>query len=65
MQMEGGFQGRPNKLVDGCYSFWVGALFPLLEQIMTSRQFEKDAKQRNPEVMQHTGAYQILTKILF
>ena len=20
-----------NKLVDGCYSFWVGALFPLVE----------------------------------
>lgn len=22
--------GRTNKLVDGCYSYWVGALFPLL-----------------------------------
>ncbi|CAG8596051.1 16768_t:CDS:10 [Funneliformis caledonium] len=42
MQMEGGFQGRPNKLVDGCYSFWVGALFPLLEAILTKRQYEKD-----------------------
>ena len=31
---EGGFCGRTNKLVDGCYSFWVGALFPLLD--MTS-----------------------------
>ena len=27
---QGGFQGRANKLVDACYSFWVGALFPLL-----------------------------------
>lgn len=25
----GGFRGRTNKLVDGCYSFWTGALFPL------------------------------------
>jgi protein farnesyltransferase subunit beta len=31
MRLEGGFQGRPNKLVDGCYSFWVGGLFPLLQ----------------------------------
>lgn len=31
MTIEGGFQGRTNKLVDGCYSFWVGALFPLLD----------------------------------
>ena len=65
MQMEGGFQGRPNKLVDGCYSFWVGALFPLLEAIMTRQQFEKDVKQRNSEVTQYIGTCQILTKILF
>lgn len=30
MQVEGGFQGRTNKLVDGCYSFWQGGLFPLV-----------------------------------
>jgi protein farnesyltransferase subunit beta len=30
MQVEGGFQGRTNKLVDGCYSFWQGGLFPLI-----------------------------------
>lgn len=30
MRFEGGFQGRTNKLVDGCYSFWVGGIFPLL-----------------------------------
>lgn len=30
MSFEGGFQGRTNKLVDACYSFWVGAIFPLL-----------------------------------
>ena len=28
---EGGFSGRTNKLVDGCYSHWVGACFPLIE----------------------------------
>ena len=25
--------GRTNKLVDGCYSYWQGALFPLLQQL--------------------------------
>jgi protein farnesyltransferase subunit beta len=27
----GGFKGRTNKLVDGCYSWWVGGAFSLLE----------------------------------
>lgn len=31
MSYEGGFQGRANKLVDSCYSFWVGSLFPMLD----------------------------------
>ena len=31
--IEGGFMGRTNKLVDGCYSFWQGALFPLLQRV--------------------------------
>ena len=30
MRFEGGFQGRTNKLVDGCYSFWQGGIFPVL-----------------------------------
>eukprot|EP01107_Rhizomastix_libera_P001545 TRINITY_DN12535_c0_g1_i1.p1 TRINITY_DN12535_c0_g1~~TRINITY_DN12535_c0_g1_i1.p1 ORF type:complete len:426 (-),score=59.48 TRINITY_DN12535_c0_g1_i1:14-1291(-) len=30
MNFEGGFQGRTNKLVDSCYSFWQGAICPLL-----------------------------------
>ena len=25
--------GRTNKLVDGCYSFWQGGLFPLLQRL--------------------------------
>ncbi|OAQ93660.1 farnesyltransferase subunit beta [Purpureocillium lilacinum] len=28
---EGGFSGRTNKLVDGCYSHWVGGCWPLIE----------------------------------
>ena len=33
---EGGFSGRTNKLVDGCYSHWVGACFPLIEACLSS-----------------------------
>ena len=29
-EIEGGFNGRTNKLADGCYSFWQGGCFPLL-----------------------------------
>ncbi|KAI9752990.1 MAG: hypothetical protein M4579_005375 [Chaenotheca gracillima] len=32
---EGGFSGRTNKLVDGCYSHWVGGCFPILEAALT------------------------------
>lgn len=28
---EGGFSGRTNKLVDGCYSHWVGGCWPLIK----------------------------------
>lgn len=36
MRFEGGFQGRTNKLVDGCYSFWQGGAFPLLHKVLFS-----------------------------
>ncbi len=34
MKFEGGFQGRTNKLVDSCYSFWQGAQFPIIHAIL-------------------------------
>eukprot|EP01084_Bolivina_argentea_P254975 428760_1 len=33
MQYSGGFQGRTHKLVDACYSFWVGAVFPIIYRL--------------------------------
>lgn len=30
----GGFRGRTNKLVDGCYSWWVGGCFGLVEALL-------------------------------
>ena len=37
MAGQGGFQGRTNKLVDGCYSFWQGGCFPLLHAALAER----------------------------
>ncbi|KAF8781651.1 protein farnesyltransferase subunit beta-like [Argiope bruennichi] len=34
MRYEGGFQGRTNKLVDSCYSFWQGGSFPLVHRLL-------------------------------
>jgi protein farnesyltransferase subunit beta len=33
-QLEGGLCGRTNKLVDACYSFWVGGVFTMVEPII-------------------------------
>ena len=35
---EGGFSGRTNKLVDGCYSHWVGGCWPLIDAAMNASQ---------------------------
>lgn len=32
---EGGFAGRTNKLVDGCYSHWIGGCWPLIQAALT------------------------------
>ena len=34
MSEEGGFCGRSNKLVDSCYSYWQGAVFPLIHPFL-------------------------------
>lgn len=34
MTVEGGFCGRSNKLVDSCYSYWQGAVFPLIHPFL-------------------------------
>lgn len=47
----GGFRGRTNKLVDGCYSWWVGGLFPLLEDIMGVNQKHKDVVEHKEETL--------------
>ncbi|XP_076631836.1 farnesyl transferase beta subunit [Colletes latitarsis] len=38
MSLEGGFQGRPNKQVDSCYSFWQGACFPIINISLMTKE---------------------------
>lgn len=40
----GGFRGRTNKLVDGCYGWWVGGLFAVLDSV-----FSRDTDGSNEE----------------
>ncbi|EIT80880.1 beta subunit of farnesyltransferase [Aspergillus oryzae 100-8] len=42
---EGGFAGRTNKLVDGCYSFWVGGCWPLIQSAINGTQPATAPKQ--------------------
>ena len=53
--MEGGFNGRTNKLVDGCYSFWQGGLFPLLEDLLGA-DHQQQHEQQQQAGQQHPGA---------
>ena len=49
--IEGGFQGRTNKLVDGCYSLWQGGVFPLLAALLRAQpqQQQQEQEQQQPE----------------
>ncbi|KAI5955280.1 RAM1 [Candida jiufengensis] len=40
---EGGFNGRSNKLVDACYSFWIGAVFPMISVMVGHNLMNKDS----------------------
>lgn len=42
----GAFRGRTGKLVDACYSFWVGATVPLLRQLGVSASYDCQGLQR-------------------
>ncbi|OMJ25248.1 Protein farnesyltransferase subunit beta [Smittium culicis] len=39
MPLEGGFNGRINKLVDGCYSYWIGSIFPMIQSKLDTSSF--------------------------
>ncbi|KAM0561224.1 hypothetical protein ACHAPJ_003729 [Fusarium lateritium] len=45
---EGGFSGRTNKLVDGCYSHWVGGCWPLIEAALNGPGGEEASSGGHP-----------------
>ncbi|KAI0113242.1 terpenoid cyclases/Protein prenyltransferase [Daldinia grandis] len=52
---EGGYSGRTNKLVDGCYSHWVGCCWPLVEASLagpSSLMFDIN-KTKSPDIDIH------------
>jgi len=52
----GGFKGRTNKLVDGCYSWWVGGAFALLEALGMSPSIPAPAPTHEDETTSHASA---------
>ncbi|KAI8982165.1 terpenoid cyclases/protein prenyltransferase alpha-alpha toroid [Mycotypha africana] len=52
MQLEGGFQGRTNKLVDGCYSFWGAGDFPILKAELDRQQLQSEDYLLDREALQ-------------
>lgn len=45
----GGFKGRTNKLVDGCYSWWVGGAFSLLSSLGLAPPHEHSGAEEGAE----------------
>lgn len=43
---EGGFAGRTNKVVDGCYSHWIGGCWPLVEAAISGPSEDPKALPR-------------------
>lgn len=52
----GGFKGRTNKLVDGCYGWWCGGLFALISSLQPTSQPSLDVYDR--------GTYISLSRLL-
>lgn len=49
MRLEGGFRGRTNKLVDGCYSFWQGGALALMEYVRKGEVHKVTFRSENGE----------------
>ncbi|PHH65998.1 hypothetical protein CDD81_946 [Ophiocordyceps australis] len=52
---EGGFSGRTNKLVDGCYSHWVGGCWPIIQASLDGPQ--EAAMPDDPPMQAHDNLF--------
>ncbi|MQL88389.1 hypothetical protein Taro_020945, partial [Colocasia esculenta] len=54
--VECGFQGRTNKLVDGCYSFWQGGVLALVQRILSivDKQVKSSIHEHGKETVEST-----------
>ena len=62
MRVEGGFNGRTNKLVDSCYNFWQGGSFPIIQNLVPEEHRPKKTWFCQPEALQG-NFYQKISKI--
>ncbi|XP_043203524.1 protein farnesyltransferase subunit beta-like isoform X1 [Amphibalanus amphitrite] len=56
MALEGGFSGRTQKLVDACYAYWQGAVFPIIHTLLAKEGSETLSRERwmfHQEALQH------------
>lgn len=53
LEADGGFCGRSNKLVDSCYSYWQGAVFPLLHSYLHQLQDKDNGKPGQSRTRSH------------
>ena len=58
MKYEGGFQGRTNKLVDGCYSFWQGGLVQVVQMLIEKNCNEEGFTINIEDLLFHREALQ-------
>ncbi|RDW88977.1 hypothetical protein BP6252_01009 [Coleophoma cylindrospora] len=59
---EGGFSGRTNKLVDGCYSHWVGGCWPLLEASLDGPFQGHSGKEGSAEAISNTSVGSLFSR---
>ncbi|KEG02402.1 protein farnesyltransferase subunit beta, putative [Plasmodium vinckei vinckei] len=48
--LEGAFTGRTNKLVDACYSFWIGSIFFIINEIYTLKKLFKQSETKQKSI---------------
>ncbi|CAO1321505.1 unnamed protein product [Diamesa hyperborea] len=58
MRYEGGFQGRTNKLVDGCYSFWQGCLVQVVQILIEKNSCDDGYTINIDDLLFHREALQ-------